>query len=104
MYEFFEQKSVILNVWGELTVDGAEAIYSVLPCIWVCPLTLNIHRKLTDDFLHCTARHVDKQKLLCPITINTWEQLTKEGKALFKELELDKNPAVTLYVCEVHVL
>ena len=103
MYGFFEQKSVTLNVWGELTVDGAKAIYSVLPCTWVCHLTLNIHGKLTDEFLHCTARHVDKQKPLCPITINTWNQLTKEGKALFKELELDKNPAVTLNVCDKHV-
>ena len=102
-YGFFKQESVTLNVWGELTVDGAEAIYSMLPCTLVCHLTLNIHGKLTDDFLHCTARHVDKQRPLCPITINTWEQLTNEGKALFKELELDKNPAVTLNVCDVHV-
>ena len=102
-YGLFEQESVTLNVWGELTVDGAEAIYSVLPYTWVCHLTLNIHGNLTDEFLHCTARHVDKQKPLCPITINTWNQLTNEGKALFKELELDKNPAVTLNVCEVHV-
>ena len=102
-YGLFEQESVTLNVWGELTVDGAEALYNLLPCTSVCHLTLNIHGKLTDDFLHCTARHVDKQKPLCPITINTWEQLTNEGKALFKELELDKNPAVTLNVCEVHV-
>ena len=69
----------------------------------MCHLTLNIHGKLTDDFLHCTARHVEKQKPLCPITINTWDQLTNEGKALFKELELDKNPAVTLNVCDVQV-
>ena len=41
--------------------------------------------------------------LLCPITINTWNQLTNEKKVLFKEVELDKNPAVTLNVCEVHV-
>ena len=102
-YGFFEQKSVTLNVWGELTVDGAEAIYSVLPCPWLCHLTLNIHGKLTDDFLHCTARHADNQKPLCSITINTWDQLTNEGKALFKELELDKNPVVTLNVCEVQV-
>ena len=99
----FEQRSVTLNVWGELIVDGAEALYKVLPCTWVCHLTLNIHGKLADDFLHCTARLVDKKKPLCPITINTWEQLTFEGKALFKELGLDKNPAVTLNVCEVHV-
>ena len=102
-YGLFEQESVTLDVWGELTVDGAEALYSVLPCTWVCPLTLNIHGKLTDDFLHCTARHVDNQKPLCPITINTWNQLTNEEKVLFKELELDKNPAVTLNVCDVQL-
>ena len=100
---FFERKSVTLNVWGELTVDGSRALYNVLPCTRVCHLTLNIHGKLTDDFLHCTARHVDIQESLCPITINTWDQLTNEGKTLFKELELDKNPAVTLNVCDVPV-
>ena len=102
-YGFFEQERVTLNVWGELTVDGAEALYNLFPCTWSCPLTLNIHGKLSDDFLHCTARHVDKQKPFCPLTISTWEQLTNEGKALFKELGLDKNPAVTLNVCEVHL-
>ena len=97
------QQSVTLNVWGELAVDGAEALYNVLPCTSVCHLTLNIHGKLTADILHCTARHVDKKKPSCLITINSWEQLTNEGKALFKELELDKNPAVILNVCQVHV-
>ena len=99
----FEQESVTLNVWGELTVDDAEVLYKLFPSTWSCPLTLNIHGKLTDDFLHCTARHVVNQKPLCPLTINIWGQLTNEGKALFKELELDKNPAVTLNVCEVHL-
>ena len=103
MYGFFEQKSVTLNVWGELTVDGAEAMYSVLRCTSLYHLTLNIHGKLTGDFLGSTARHVDNKKPLCPITINTWGQLTSEEKVLFKELELDKNPAVTLNVCELHV-
>ena len=103
IYGVFERRSVTLNVWGELSVDGAEGLYNVLPCTSVCHLTLNIHGKLTDDFLHCTARHVNKQKPLYPITINTWNQLTNEGRALFKELELDKNSAVSLNVCEVHV-
>ncbi|XP_044175045.1 uncharacterized protein LOC114951437 isoform X1 [Acropora millepora] len=102
-YGFFETKTVTLNIWSELTVDGAEALYKILRNTWVCHLTLNIHGKVTDDFLHCIARYVDDQKPLCPITINTWDQLTNEGKALFKELELDKNSAVTLNVCEVHV-
>ena len=102
-YGLFEQESITLNVWGELTVDGAEALYNILRCTCVCHLKLNIHGKLTNDFLHRIARHVDKQKPLCPITINTWEQLTNEGEALFKELELVKNPAVTLNVCEVQL-
>ena len=102
-YGLFEQESVTLNVWGELTVDGAEALYDLLPYPCVCHLTLNIHGKLTDDFLHRTERHVNKQKPLRPITINTWKELTNEGKALFKELELDKNPAVTLNVYNVKV-
>ena len=103
-YGFFKQESVTLNVWGELTVAGAEALYNLLPCTSVCHLTLNIHGKLTDDFLHYKERHAVNQKPLCPITINTWVQLTNEGKALFKELELDKNPAVTLNVCDVQVV
>ncbi|XP_015767861.1 PREDICTED: uncharacterized protein LOC107346569 [Acropora digitifera] len=103
IYRFFEQKSVTLNVWGELTDDGAEAMYSVLPCTSLYHITLNIHGKLTGDFLNCTARHVDNQKPLFPITINTWNQLTSEEEVLFKELELDKNPAVTLNVCDKHV-
>ena len=102
-YGLFEQEKVTVNVWGELTVDGAEALYNLFPCTWSRSPTLNIHGKLNDDFLHCTARHVDKWKPLCPIIINTWDQLTNDGKALFKELELDKNPAVTLNVCDVHV-
>ena len=102
-HSFFKQESITLNVWSELTVDYEEALGDFLACTWVCHLTLNIHGKLTSDFLHCTARHVSKLKPLYPITINTWNQLTDEGKALFKELELDKNPAFTLNVCDVHV-
>ena len=98
-----EQRSVNLNVWGELTVDGAEALYNLLPSTWVCHIMLNIHGKLTDDFLYSTARHVRKQRTLCPITINTWDQFSNEGKALFKVLELDNNPAVTLNVCDKRV-
>ena len=103
MYGFFEQISVTLNVWGELTVDGAEGMYSVLPCTSLYHLALNIHGKLTGDFLDSTARLVDNQEPLCPITINTWNQLTSEEEVIFKELELDKNPAVTLNVCDKHV-
>ena len=96
---FEHEESITLNVWGELTVEGAEALRNFL----INELTLNIHGKLTDNFLQCLARHVDEEEPFGPITINTWDQLTNEGKALFKELELDKNPDVTLNVCDKHV-
>ena len=85
-YGLFEQGIFTLNVCSELTVDGTESLYNILQWTWVRHLTLNIHGKLIDDFFHCTSRHVDNQKPLCPITINAWDQLTNEGKALFKEL------------------
>ena len=31
-YGFFKHESITLNVWGELTVDGAKALYKILPC------------------------------------------------------------------------
>ena len=95
------EDSITLNVWGELTVDGAEALWDVL--VNESHVTLNIHGKLTNDFLQCLARPVDEEKSLCSVTINTWDQLTNEGRAIFKELELDKNLAVTLNVCDMHV-
>ena len=95
------EDSITLNVWGELTVDGAEALWDVL--VNESHVTLNIHGKLTDDFLQCLARPVDEEKSLCSVTINTWDQLTNEGRAIFKGLELDKNLAVTLNVCDKHV-
>ena len=101
-YTRFEpEESITLNVWGEFTVDGAEALWTFL--VDEFHITLNIHGKLTDDFLQCLARPVDEEAPFGRITINTWDQLTNKGKALFKELEVDKNPAVTLNLCKKHV-
>ena len=95
------QQNVTLNVWGELGGDGAKALLEGLLCSPVSHLTLDIHGKLTDDILNFTARWVDKRNTLSSLTINTWEQLTKEEKNLFEELKLDKNPAVTHNVRDV---
>ncbi|XP_068687970.1 uncharacterized protein [Montipora foliosa] len=92
------QQNVTLNVWGELGGDGAKALFEGLSRSPVSHLTLEIHGKLTDDILNSTGRWVEKRNTQSSLTINTWEQLTKEEKTLFKELKLDKNPAVTLNV------
>ncbi|XP_068687948.1 uncharacterized protein [Montipora foliosa] len=95
------RQNVTLNVWGELGGDGAEALFEGLSRKHVSHLTLDIHGKLTDYILNSTARWVEERNTQSSLTINTWEQLTKEEKNLFEELKLDKNPAVTLNVRDV---
>ena len=102
-YRFSTQQKVTLNIWGELSAEGAEALYEVVPCTPQSQLTLNVHGKLTSDFLRCTARFVDRHLMLSPITINTWDRLTKEGKTLFEDLKLGVSSGVTVKWCDSHM-
>ena len=94
------QQNVTLNVWGELSGDSSKALCEVLLHNPVSHLMLNIHGQLTDEILRCTARCVKEQENLFPITINSWVQMTEKEKNLINELGLDKNPSVSLNVCE----
>ena len=96
----FVQQNVTLNVWGELSGDGSKAMCEVLLRHPVSHLTLNIHGQLTDEILRCTARCVKEQEKRSSITINAWVQMTEKEKNLINELGLDKNPSVSLNVCE----
>ncbi|XP_015757827.1 PREDICTED: uncharacterized protein LOC107337229 [Acropora digitifera] len=97
---YLVQQNVTLNVWGELSGDGSKAVCEVLFRDPVSHLTLNIHGQLTDEVLRCTARCVKEQEKPFPITINSWVQITEKEKNLINELGLDKNPSVSLNVCE----
>ena len=94
------QQNVTLNVWGELSGDGSKALCEVLLNTPVCHLTLNIHGQLTDEILRCSARCVKDQEKPSSITINSWVQMTEKEKNLINELGLDKNPSISLNVCE----
>ncbi|XP_044166056.1 LOW QUALITY PROTEIN: uncharacterized protein LOC122950011 [Acropora millepora] len=96
----FVQQNVTLNIWGELSGDGSKAVFEVLFHYPVSHLTLNIHGQLTDEILRCTARCVKEQEKPSSITINSWAQMTEKEKNLINELGLDKNPSVSLNVCE----
>ena len=92
-------QNVTLNVWGELSGDGSEAVCELLLHTPVPHLTLNIHGKLTDEILRCAARCVKEQEKTSSITINAWVQMTEKENNLINELGLDKNPSVSLNVC-----
>ena len=93
------QRNVTLNIWGELS-GASKAVCEVLLHTPVSHLTLNIHGQLTDEILRCTARYAKEQGKPSSITINTWVQMTKKEKNLINELGLDKNPSVSINVCE----
>ena len=92
-------QNVTLNVWGELSGDGSEAVCELLWHTPVPHLMLNIHGKLTDEILRCAARCVTEKKKPSSITINAWVQMTEKENNLINELGLDKNPSVLLNVC-----
>ena len=94
------QQNVTLNAWGDLSGDGSKSVCEILLHTPVSHLTLNIHGQLTDEILRCTARCVREQEKPFSITINSWVQMTEKENNLIKELGLDKNPSVSLNVCE----
>ena len=93
-----KQRTVTLNVWGELCGDGCKALCEVLLHTPVSHLTLNIYGQLTDEILRYIARCVEEQEKLSPITINAWIEMTETENKLIKELGLDKNPLFSLNV------
>ena len=94
------QQNVTLNVWGDLSGDGSKAVCEILLHTPVSHLTFNMHGQLTDEILRCTARCVREQEKLSSRTINTWVQMTEKENNLINELGLDKNPSVSLNMCE----
>ena len=85
--------------------DGSKAVCEVLLHSPVCHLTLNIHGRLTDEILRCTARCVEEEEeeekeeeKLSSITVHSWVEMTEKENKLIKELGLDKNPSFLLNV------
>ena len=93
-----KQQTATLNVWGELSGDGCEAVCEVLLHSPVTRLTLNIHGQLTDEMLRYIARCVEEQEKLSETNINAWVEMNEKEIKLIKELGLDKNPLFSLNV------
>ena len=91
-----------VNLWGELSCEGAEAFCETLIGAPLSCLTLNVHGKLSDGIASCTARYVNHNKTLSSVSVNIWGNVPKEEKNIFQVI-LDKSPAVTLNVHDVHV-
>ena len=90
-----------VNVCGELTIEGADALCEVL-CPSLSRLTVNLYGKLTDGFSHLSTRCNDQPKTPSSVTFNIWGKLTEEEKILSQDIK-DKNPAITVNVHDVPI-
>ena len=73
-------------LWGELSSDGAEALFEALVLSPLTSLTLNVHGKLTYTVANCIARYIRRQKTLCSMTIDVWGELDPETGAILQGL------------------
>ena len=73
-------------VWGELSCDGAEALFEALVLSPLTSLTLKVHGKLTYTVANCIARYIRRHKTLCSMTIDVWGELDPETGAILQGL------------------
>ena len=90
-------------LWGELSSDGAEALFEALVLSPLTSLTLNVHGKLTYTVANCIARCIRRQKTLCSMTIDVWGELDPETGAVLQGLS-DNHVNVEVNVHDVCVV
>ena len=81
---FISDHSLTLNLWGELNCVGAEALGKVLEKSSLSTLTLNVQGKLADGVAHCLEKYLKPHRTLSSVTVNTWCELTEEGRAVLQ--------------------
>ena len=90
-------------LWGELSSDGAEALFEALVLSPLTSLTLKVHGKLTYTVANCIARYIRRHKTLCSMTIDVWGELDPETGAVLQGLS-DNHVNVEVNVHDVCVV
>ena len=90
-------------LWGELSSDGAEALFEALVLSPLTSLTLKVHGKLTYTVANCIARYIRRHKTLCSMTIDVWGELDPETGAILQGLS-DNHVNVEVNVHDVCVV
>ncbi|KAJ7349539.1 NACHT, LRR and PYD domains-containing protein, partial [Desmophyllum pertusum] len=92
------ENSLTLNLWGELSCNGAESLCKLLIASSTSCLTLNIHGRVTDDIADCLVRYLKLCMTLSSLIINIWGELTGDGNSALQELRNQKY-SFDLIVC-----
>ena len=75
-----------VNVWGKLSCEEAKAVCKVLVSSSIALLTLNVHGNLTDDVIISIASGLRGCKTLSSLFVNTWGNLSPEGRTILSAL------------------
>ena len=75
-----------VNVWGKLSCEEAKALCKVLVSSSIALLTLNVHGNLTDDVIISIASGLKGCKTLSFLFVNTWGNLSPEGRTILYAL------------------
>ena len=82
--ESVTEQRLTVNLWGELSCDGAKALCETLILSPLSGLILNVHGKLTKVSANCIARCLAKHKTLSSVTV--MGELTKDISSIFQGL------------------
>ncbi|KAJ7378626.1 hypothetical protein OS493_021927 [Desmophyllum pertusum] len=92
------ENCLTLNLWGELSYNGAESLCKLLIASSTSCLTLNIHGRVTDDIADYLVRYLKLCTTLSFLRINIWGELTRDGNSALQELHNQKY-SFALIVC-----
>ena len=90
------KQHLTVNVWGKLSCEEAKAVCKVLVSSSIALLTLNVHGNLSDDVIISMASGLRGCKTLSSLFVNTWGNLSPEGRTILSALS---NLSVHLNVC-----
>ena len=80
------KQHLTVNVWGKLSCEEAKAVCKVLVSSSIALLTLNVHGNLADDVIISIASGLKGCKTLSFLFVNTWGNLSAEGRTILSAL------------------
>ena len=82
------QKTLTINIWGELSTYNTEAIGGhLLKISPLSSLTLNVHGKVSDGVADCLVKFFMANNVLFTLTINLWGETTSYGRTALQRLQ-----------------
>ena len=92
----------IVNVWGEMSCEAAEALCEALAVSSITFLTLNVRGNLTSEVSNSIARCLEGNQTISVLSINIWGELTTEGGIVLSRLSKE-TLSVNLNIHDVRI-